>query len=168
MVVMKSTDRCQVIIIDGLDGEVVAVASRVLPQCRPVRCENVYQAAALMGKNAGCPAVIIAPLQKLTAEKMRFFELAAQRPDTLCCCLLRTGTVGVDDIPPIQLSGSSVFLVPCINSLSQVLRDKVLPIIENLEMKHTSEDKLSGPEQQQSLKTLAILSSEEFQALVGK
>ena len=166
MVVMKSTDRCQVIIIDGLDGEVVAVASRVLPQCRPIRCENVYQAAALMGKNACCPAVIIAPLQKLTAEKMRFFELAAQRPDTLCCCLLRTGTVGIDI--PIQMSGSSVFLVPCINSLSHVLRDKVLPIIEKLEMKHTAKDELSGPEQQQSLKTLAILSSEEFQALVGK
>jgi hypothetical protein len=164
MVVMKSADRCQVIIIDGLDGEVVAVASRVLPQCRPIRCENVYQAAALMGKNAGCPAVIIAPLQKLTAEKMRFFELAAQRPDTLCCCLLRTETIDI----PIQMSGSSVFLVPCINSLSQVLRDKVLPIIEKLEMKHTAKDELSGPEQQQSLKSLAILSSEEFQALVGK
>ena len=159
---MKSLSDCQVIIIDSPDGHISAVASRVLPQAGLTRCQNVYQATALMFKHPGQAVVIIAEFQKLVAEKMRFFELIAQRPRCLCCCLLRTETAGFDT-QPIPAPGSSVFWVPDINGLASVLHSQIRPLIEKPATPFIPEDK---PLQQSN--NPALLSNEELQALLGK
>lgn len=147
-------------------GAVIPILSRL--GVNYVFCDDIYDAVAkLSGVDADMRLLVVSPLEEITRDRMRFFDICGARGRVRCCCLVRGGSQDrTEHIGRVRRAGAFV--------IDDV--DRLEPLIELLRRdfdaccfnpRKSGPDKVSSGKRLFSMKAEAALSRGELNALLG-